>query len=139
MGGDGDPSADGDQAFSSDVFRLRLGQHPTAPGRARRSIGDWLVSVGCPTEVVEAMAVVTSELVTNAIIHADSAPEVTVTLSDGRVRLEVHDTHPAAPVIRPDDDRRVGGFGLRVVEALTDGWGWEPTSGGKRVWVETLF
>lgn len=85
------------------------------------------------------MALVTSELVTNAIVHAELAPKVTAKLSGGRVRLEVSDTHPAPPVVQSDDERRAGGFGLRVVETLTHAWGWEPTGHGKRVWAETLL
>lgn len=131
-------SADGDRAPHGKVFRLRLSPHPSAPGQARRSLVKWLASSGCPDDVLEAMAVVTSELVTNAIVHAHSAPEVTAMLLGERLRLEVHDNHPAPPVIRFDDDQPVGGFGLRVVDALTHGWGWEPTGNGKRVWAETM-
>ncbi len=132
-------SADGDQSLNGEVLRLSFGWHAAAPGQARRSIADWLASAGCPNEVVDAMSLVTSELVTNAIVHAESAPEVTAMLSGGRVRLEVYDNHPAPPVVQPDDERRVGGFGLRVVETLTHGWGWEPIGHGKRVWAETLL
>lgn len=132
-------SADGDQTLHGQVLRLRLGWDAAAPGQARRSVVDWMAASGCPEGLVEAMAVVTSELVTNAIVHAHSAPQLTAMLSGGRLRLEVHDSHPAPPVVQPDDDRRVGGFGLRVVDKLTDGWGWEPTADGKRVWAETLL
>ena len=132
-------SADGDRPLNGGVFRLRLGRHPTAPGQARRSVAHWLTSAGCPDDVVEVMALVTSELVTNAIVHANSAPEVTAMLSDGRLRLEVHDADTRPPVVQSGDDVRVGGFGLWVVDALTHGWGWEPTANGKRVWAESLF
>ncbi len=136
---DGGPTADGDQLFNGDELRLRLNLHSKAPGQARRRVADWLTSVGCPDDVVATMVVVTSELVTNAIVHAKSAPEVTATVSDGHVRLEVADGHLAPPVLRSDDEVRVGGYGLRVVDELTHTWGWEPTADGKRVWVETLF
>ena len=89
MSANGGSSADGDQTVNGLVLRLRFGWHAAAPGEARRSVADWLASAGCPDDVVDAMALVTSELVTNALVHADSAPEVTARLSDGRLRLEV--------------------------------------------------
>ena len=134
-----DGSSADESRLNGEVLCLRLAADLTAPGQARRGVADWLASAGCSNDVVQAMSVVTSELVTNAIVHANSAPEVTAILSDGLLRLEVRDGDTAPPVVRADDDLRVGGFGLRVVDALTDGWGWEPTDSGKRVWVETVF
>lgn len=118
------------------MLRLRLTSHPAAPGQARRSVADWVASAGCSDDVVEAMSVVTSVLVTNAIVHANSAPEVTATVSHGRLRLEVDDTDAEPPVVQSEDHHRIGGFGLRVVAALSHRWGWERTPTGKRVWAE---
>ena len=85
------------------------------------------------------MSLVTSELVTNAVVHAASAPHVVVGLHERRLVLEVHDSTREAPVVRTSEGRRAGGYGLRLVEALTHRWGWEPTATGKRVWVERLI
>ena len=118
-------------------LRLRLERDASASGRARRAVADWLSSAECSDDVVEEMALVTSELVTNAVIHAASAPHLIVGLHEGRLVLEVHDNTRDAPVVRTGDEgRRAGGYGLRLVEALTHRWGWESTATGKRVWVE---
>jgi anti-sigma regulatory factor (Ser/Thr protein kinase) len=81
---------------------------------------------------------VVSELTTNTIVHTHSAPTVVASFDDGRLRIEVHDHDPAPP--RPCDrsDASGAGRGLRLVAAVTDGWGWSPTRSGKHVWTEIL-
>lgn len=120
-------------------LHLKLGGDVRAPGLARRQVGDWLMMHDLDGDATEALLVIVSELVTNAVIHARSAPEVTVTLQDGCVRIEVLDTATAPPVTRRFEDAgRAGGFGLRLVQALAHRWGWEPTGSGKLVWAEML-
>ena len=124
------------------TFRLHLDRDARAPGQARRALSDWLAPFGCGRDVEEALMVVISELVTNAVVHAGSASEVRATFGDGRLLLEVYDTDPAPPVPRTlgggDGDGVVeGGSGLGLVTALATRWGWEETETGKRVWAET--
>ena len=111
-----------------------------APGIARRQVGDWLAQHDVDEAVTDSLQVIVSELVTNAIVHADSAPELRVMVDEGRVRVEVVDAAAAAPPLtRSADDRgRAGGYGLRLVHVLADRWGWESTGAGKLVWAETL-
>ena len=116
-------------------FELRLDLSPHAPSVARHAVADWLGSVPCDQATIEEIVLVVSELVTNAVVHARSAPLITAVFDDGRLRLEVHDDSLEPPTIRPPVD---GGFGLHLVSRLTDGWGWVPTPTGKQVWVETL-
>ena len=83
--------------------------------------------------------VVISELVTNAIVHAGSAPEPIAVYRNGKLLVEVHDHVPALSVApRAADGDSAGGYGLRLVAKLTQRWGWQPTNNGKRVWAETL-
>lgn len=83
----------------------------------------------------EDLAVVTSELVTNAIVHARSAPTVTISRAgDGKVRLEVRDDDPSPPVVRAPYDRHTRGHGLHIVAALSEEWGVEVVGGTKVVW-----
>jgi anti-sigma regulatory factor (Ser/Thr protein kinase) len=74
---------------------------------------------------------VVSELVTNSILHAglsaDDQISLTVTVSDGAVRGSVCDPGPgfgmpSEPCPRPD---RRGGWGLPIVETISDRWGVE--------------
>jgi anti-sigma regulatory factor (Ser/Thr protein kinase) len=116
-------------------FKFRPDQSPDAPRAARRALADWLRRVPCDTATVEDVVLVVSELVTNAVVHARSAPLITAVFDDGRLRLEVHDDSAEPPTMRPPLQ---DGFGLHIVSRLSDGWGWTPTDAGKQVWVETL-
>jgi hypothetical protein len=78
-----------------------------------------------------------SELTTNTIMHTRSAPTIVGSFDEGRLRIEVHDQDRAPPRIRERSDAS-GGRGLRLVVAVTDGWGWTPTRSGKQVWTEIL-
>ena len=50
--------------------------------------------------------------------------------SEDRLRLEVRDRSPKAPVIGVGGPRDCGGRGLRIVDAVSEAWGWEPTADG---------
>ncbi|MCX5215273.1 ATP-binding protein [Kitasatospora sp. NBC_00240] len=79
-----------------------------------------------------------SELVTNACLHAPGGPRELRLIWDGRrLRVEVSDGSPLPPRLRLAPDRgRPGGYGLRVIERLSHGWGCAPEGEGKRVWFE---
>jgi anti-sigma regulatory factor (Ser/Thr protein kinase) len=98
---------------------------------------EWLTDVPCATALVEDVLLVVSELTTNALVHAGSAATIVALFDDSRLRVEVHDEDPAPPQLRDRPDG-AGGWGLRVVAAVADGWGWMPTPTGKLVWVEVL-
>ena len=84
-------------------------------------------------------AIITSELVTNAVQHArcDVAETVRITLaraSDSEaVIIAVSDSSPRGPVIRKAPAGSERGLGLRIVESLSVHWGWHPEPGGKAV------
>ena len=82
------------------------------------------------------MTLVTSELVTNAVLHAGSAPDLVVGLHEGRLVLEVHDNSRYEPVLGRATKAVVWVEGLRLVGPPTHRRGWEPTAAGKRIWVE---
>jgi anti-sigma regulatory factor (Ser/Thr protein kinase) len=81
----------------------------------------------------------TSELVSNAVRHAELDPsqEIVVRIvADGYVRVEVADQGPAfeADLRRPGSGS--GGWGLFLVDAVATSWGVEREGSGKRVWFE---
>jgi anti-sigma regulatory factor (Ser/Thr protein kinase) len=84
-----------------------------------------------------------TELVSNAIRHAGLEPsEALIRLlieeDEHRVRVAVEHPTPAEGVHiveQPGTEEHPGGFGLRLVEAFADEWGYEPGPPG-RVWVE---
>jgi len=86
----------------------------------------------------EVAAVLTSELVTNAV--ALGAGEVTVTVrcaDGGRLRVEVRDHGYGMPeVAHPEPWDPGGGRGLMIVEELSAAWGVQQFLPGKIVWFE---
>ena len=80
---------------------------------------------------------VVSELVTNAVLHAGGGGiDLTVTLSDSAVRIEVVDSSPALPEPKPPTEDNTNGRGLLLVDAVAGTWGADLDQGGKRVWAE---
>ena len=123
--------------MNGQALRLQLECDPRSPSRARQAVTEWLNALDCSSERHHGLLLVVSELVTNAVVHARSAPEVVATHQRRRVRVEVYDDDVSPPVVRAPSSRDSGGgFGLAMVGALSDRWGWEPTATGKRVWAE---
>jgi anti-sigma regulatory factor (Ser/Thr protein kinase) len=114
---------------------LVLPRSVEAPGLARKALRRWMAALALSDELVEDAALVVSETVTNAVVHASSAPRVFVTLVDGRLRVEVYDTSRALPVLRAPS-AATGGQGMRIVAGIAHACGWSTTSNGKVVWTE---
>jgi serine/threonine-protein kinase RsbW len=80
---------------------------------------------------------ITSELVTNAIEHADAPRfglEVVRLAGPGAVAVIVTDPSPVPPVKRDPAADAEHGRGLAIVEALSASWGWRPEYPGKAVY-----
>lgn len=102
---------------------------------ARRFATSVLRSWHCD-EVVDVAQLLVSELVVNAVLHAGSSVSVRLALADSTVRIEVTDSSPALPEVRPIDPSAVTGRGLLIVQALASAWGVDPSDDGKVVWFE---
>jgi serine phosphatase RsbU (regulator of sigma subunit)/anti-sigma regulatory factor (Ser/Thr protein kinase) len=106
--------------------------------RARWFVRGELETWGAP-ELVDSAVLATSELVTNAVLHAGTTVEVRLVLGADRMRLEVQDQHPgrALPLgtSAPSDDAEHG-RGLLITAALSSSWGVEYTATMKRLWLE---
>lgn len=104
-----------------------------------------LTGVGRP-EAIDDAALVTSELVANALEHAAVHPgasvSVTVRCAETKVHVEVHDDSDAPPY-RPRhiDQFTERGRGLALVDAVATRWGYDHVTPGpgKRVWVELAY
>ncbi|MFE9402348.1 ATP-binding protein [Streptomyces sp. NPDC006530] len=95
----------------------------------------WGLPVG--SGVVEAVALVTSELLTNAVQHAGDGPiSVAARLKDDTVRVEVSDSCPTLPTPGLSDEGDERGRGLFIVAALAVRHAVETTESGKRCWAE---
>jgi len=120
---------------ASATFELAVERSPGGPKTARDGIRRWLVELACPRDFVDDITLIVSELVTNAIVHADSPARLTAELHAGCLRLVVDDTSSAPPAVRALG-QGVGGYGLRLLATMADGWGWTTTPAGKQVWSE---
>ena len=79
----------------------------------------------------------TSEVVTNAMVHARSGPQLAVEVKDDAVRVAVRDASPQLPVRRLNRLDDLSGRGVVIVEELATAWGVErERNGAKRVWFE---
>ena len=115
--------------------------HHTAGYLARRALDD-AIPPALHGGVHDPRLAVT-ELVSNAVRHARLEPHEGVIIlriqaDDDYVRVEVEQPSSADEVQvieRPGTDERPGGFGLQLVEASADHWGFEPGPPG-RVWFE---
>lgn len=87
--------------------------------------------------LVDDVALVLSELATNAVIHAGTPFTVVLGGLGDRVFLEVADGSQDGPPMPVERSLETGGSGMAIVHALSLAWGVTPqVSGGKSVWAE---
>lgn len=106
---------------------------------ARAFVRDTLQGWGF-ADIVDDAVVLTSELVTNAVVHAGTRAEVLCLRAGDGVRVEVADRYPERelPLQHPErpyaDPDRENGRGLMLCAALATRWGVEYTTTHKHVW-----
>jgi anti-sigma regulatory factor (Ser/Thr protein kinase)/PAS domain-containing protein len=134
---------------------------PQAEGIAMPSLSEGVTLDGTPASVAEARAVIdrtltgllpetviadvrllVSELASNAVRHAGGdAYRLELDLDPHRLRVELADSGPgpvAGASARTRDALPEGGYGLGIVDRLSDRWGIERTAGPRptRIWFE---
>ncbi|GGS67961.1 MULTISPECIES: ATP-binding protein [Streptomyces] len=118
-------------------LRRRLGRADLrAVPETRRALRELLRHWGKPgrSEIAELL---TSELVTNALVHTDDDAVLTAVVEDGGLRVEVRDFVARRPELRAQDtDDDTHGRGLVLVQSLADAWGVRSHGVGKSVWFE---
>lgn len=125
-----------------DPLDVTLAAGPDAPAAARAALTDWMAGHASRAMLVDALLLV-SELVANSVRHAGVAGDAVVSVrahvSADVLVLEVHDRGTDGSIRRRSPDlQKGGGFGLNVVEALSQRWGVNRDA-GTRVWVELAF
>jgi anti-sigma regulatory factor (Ser/Thr protein kinase) len=120
---------------SADVSRTLMAR-PEAAAEARHA----LVGLVLPRRTREDLALIVTELVTNAVLHAGlssgDAIVVSVENEPGGLRLAVHDHGRGfeVPPRRPAARLIAGRRGLVIVDALAETWGVDCDSDGCTVW-----
>ncbi|MFC4105969.1 ATP-binding SpoIIE family protein phosphatase [Micromonospora zhanjiangensis] len=119
---------------------IEVPAEPTAPGRVRHWMSDQLAAWGVPEQVIGSAVLCTSELTTNALLHAGTAARVEIDLSPERLLVSVADSGTRGRVTRARTDALSSrGRGLGLIEQLSDAWGTDPTVRGSTVWFELLI
>ena len=116
------------------MLKMDLPPRPDSPARARRCVEQALVE-RCPRPLVDAAALLATELVTNAVRHAHTDMTLVIDTSRDGVRLEVCDGSPAMPAMRQPSSG-ANGRGLVLVDRIAEAWGADRREDGKSVWVE---
>jgi hypothetical protein len=125
--GEGSPaSASASRSFSAGV---------DGPGASRRFVADTIATWG-DKRLAEDAALVVTELVTNAVVHARSDFTVTLSSSPLAFRISVRDFSPAHPAPGEAPFAATSGRGLGLISAVSTCWDVEPTGDGKVVWAE---
>jgi anti-sigma regulatory factor (Ser/Thr protein kinase) len=117
-------------AFTVDISRDRM-----APAAARRAVDGLAGTVD--DDLIPDVKLLVSELITNSVKYGGEGA-ITLTLDvdrPGRVRAEVIDQGPGfVPIARDRPATEVGGWGLHLVQTLSNRWGVH--DGSTRVWFE---
>ena len=87
-------------------------------------------------DTLETVALLVTELVTNAILHARTPLLLTLESRPDHVRISVADRSNDQPAVRSYESDAVTGRGLALVEQLATTWGVDTTPSGKVVWCE---
>jgi anti-sigma regulatory factor (Ser/Thr protein kinase) len=116
---------------------FKVASEPEAVAAAREAVTE-ATQGRVDSETVETARLLVSELVTNGIVHGgtDRPLEVDVEVGESGVRVDVKDKGTGF-VRRPgtNEPDYSGGFGLFLVEELSDRWG-IVRNGNTRVWFE---
>ncbi|MFF3517330.1 SpoIIE family protein phosphatase [Streptomyces sp. NPDC002573] len=121
---------------------LQIQQRDLQGVKAARSFVDDRLSAWGLAEMSDALQLIASEIVTNALIHAGSDVDVRLRGFADHVRLEVRDSDSNPPVPSPlalgeeENAEAEHGRGLLIVEALSGSWYSSPNGRGKTVSVE---
>ncbi|MFI7297619.1 SpoIIE family protein phosphatase [Streptomyces sp. NPDC050121] len=143
QGSQGSPHVDNRSRSSVITARAAASFEPVgrSVATARSFVRDTLQGWGF-ADIVDDAVVLTSELVTNAVVHAGTHADVLCLRSDDGVRIEVADRYPEreiplqgslATMGSPD---REGGRGLQLCAAIAGRWGVEYTPTHKQVWFQ---
>jgi anti-sigma regulatory factor (Ser/Thr protein kinase) len=114
---------------------VHLGPDVSSLGEGRRFVAKTLRDWNVDEDTIEPVMLVANELVANAIVHAHSAPVLSLEDAGPDLLLRVADETSDLPITRRSAPHDEGGRGLMLVEALSDCWGVDASESGKSVWV----
>jgi anti-sigma regulatory factor (Ser/Thr protein kinase) len=121
------------------LTRISLTAGPAAAAEARSQVRAAVDAWDVPADSSVA-ALLTSELVTNAIAHQPGETiMLVITCAGDQLRVDVHDTSWAVPVLVDAPADAEAGRGLVLVDSLSTAWGFYLTPAGKAVYFTLAF
>ena len=120
------------------MVTLALPPEPRSATRARQLTREQLSAL-CPDEAIEVAALLVTELVSNAVLHARTDIVLMVDVTPGRVILRVRDGSDETPVQQGYGVDAATGRGIALVEKLASAWGVDRSERGKEVWCQIDF
>jgi hypothetical protein len=115
--------------------RERFASAPESVRLARRLVTQVLLEADCD-DLVDTVALLTSETVTNAVLHAGTEIEVCCEVRRDGVLVSVADESPVVPGLRHYGVEAMTGRGLSMVDLIATSWGVDTEIDGKTVWFE---
>ncbi|HVM20865.1 MAG TPA: response regulator [Egibacteraceae bacterium] len=131
----GDPEQPPVDDVSPEPETLQLSAGMDSPSRARQFVKSTLQRWRRTSHVDDVM-LLTTELVSNAVVHARSAVTVRVYNLADHVRVEVTDYGGGALELKAPAADSLGGRGLLLVQELSRSWGTSADGHEKVVWFE---
>jgi len=83
---------------------------------------------------LQTVLLVSTELVTNAVLHGRGPIDLSVEVNASSVLVRVFDYEPREPQLREPDVDRTDGRGIALVAMVSRRWGTSSHDGGKSVW-----
>ena len=111
----------------------RLPPLPSSVGEARRLVRDHLHEAD-RDDLTEAAELLVSEMVTNALVHAGTPIDLSLSVAADGLLVEIGDGSPHLPTRCYYAPTAGTGRGLMLLEQLADDWGVSPQPEGKKVW-----
>lgn len=111
-------------------------RHAGAVRTARGLVAQACADAATGPECAATAALLTSEVVTNALLHGRGRVRLQICADDLRVRVEVGDDDPRHPGAPAQRDGAESGRGMLILDELAAAWGVSERTPGKVVWFE---
>jgi anti-sigma regulatory factor (Ser/Thr protein kinase) len=129
------PEAGKERAVMHEPMEMVAETVPSSVARLRRFAVD-ACRLSASSVDADTVALLVSEVATNALVHGAGEVRVRVVPKPAGVRIEVADGSASMPRRRQATSVDEGGRGIALVEALSTAWGAEADDDGKTVWFE---
>ena len=109
---------------------------PRTPAEVRRSLAGLPAAARVPQAMLDDLALVLTELVSNAVDAGARSIQVALTEPPPHLHVAVTDDAQGVPVLRAASWQDHRGRGLAIIEAIATSWGYTPGDGSKTVWAK---